>query len=147
MSILVTDAILGQTVTFSSKNPVDPTVYKGIISGIIAYSVAGTYGFDLLSYNAAVQRADPSVGDITILNYFIITLTNDQPQPAVRVFADEWISKGSFSVIQNATIYNINVYDLPSKGVNEIVSVLRAAGYNAVPVTTPSASSISQGQT
>lgn len=146
-SLLVTEAIMGETVTFTSKNPTDPTIYKGIISAIIAYSISGQFGFDSLSYNAAVQRADPTVGTIDTLNYFIITLTNDQPQPEVRLFANEWIAPGSFSVIQNATVYNFNIYDIPSRGQAAILSVLQAAGYNAVPVANPSAAALSQGST
>lgn len=95
------------------------------------------FGFDSTSYNAAVRRVDPTVGDITTLNYFVITLSNNQPAPVQRLFADEWIAPGGFSIIQNAVVYNINVYDMPAKGLAAIVSVLRAAGYNAVPVVAP----------
>ena len=134
-SLLVTESVVGKTVTFTSKNPVDPTVYKGIVSGIITYNLAGNFLSDLVSYNAAVQRADSTVGNTPVLHYFVITLTNNQPTPTNRVFADEWISSGSFSVIQNATVYNLNVYDLPNTGQTAIVTLLRAAGYNVVPVT------------
>lgn len=135
--ILVTDSIKGETVTFSSKNPTDPTIYKGVISGIVTYGISGLFGFDILSYNAAVQRADNSVGTVDALNYFIITLTNDQPAPSVRIFANEWIANSTFSIIQNATVYNINVYDVPLKGLANILTVLRAAGFNAIPTTNP----------
>ena len=146
-TLLVTESIINETVTFTSKNPTDPTVYKGVISGIITYGLSGNFGFDSVSYNAAVQRADPSVGAVNTLNYFIITLTNDQSQPTNRLFADEWIAPGSFSVIQNAAVFNFNIYDLPSTGSDQILNVLRAAGYNAVLVTPPSAAALQQGST
>jgi hypothetical protein len=131
-SLLVTETAIGQTVTFRSKNPTDPTSYRGIVSGIITYALSGSFGFDSVSYNAAVQRADPTVGDITILNYFVITLENNQVGTANRLFADEWISPGTFSIIQNATVYKLDVYDLPQNGLNTLLGVLSAAGYNAV---------------
>lgn len=146
-TLLVNQAVIGETVTFTSKNPVDPTVYKGIITGIITPALATTFGFDSVSYNAGVQRADPTVGSISVLNYFVITLTNNQPAPANRLFANEWIAAGSFSVIQSATVYNINVYDIPATGLNSIITVLRSAGFNAVPVTAPSGAALSQGST
>jgi hypothetical protein len=140
--------MLGQTVTFTSRNPTDPTVYKGIIAAPeITYALSGSFGFDSVSYNAAVQRAVPAVGDITTLSYFVITLTNGQTPPATRLFANDWIAPGSFSVIQQATVYNVNIYDLPAKGQAAILALLQAAGYNAVPVTTPSAAALSQGST
>jgi len=146
-SLLVTEAIIGQTVTFTSKNPVDPTIYKGIVTGIITYALSGSFGFDQVSYSAAVQRADPTVGAITTLNYFIVTLTNNQPAPANRLFANEWISTASFSVITSATIFNLNVYDIPAHGLPAILAILQNAGYNAVQVTAPSAAALLQGQT
>lgn len=131
-TLLVTGATVGNTVTFTSKNPTDPTIYKGVVSGIVTYALSGTFGFDAVSYNAAVQRVDPTVGTVDTLNYFIITLTNNQPQPSNRLFCNEWIAPGSFSIIQNATVYTVNIYDIPATGINQIQSVLRAAGYNSV---------------
>ena len=146
-SLLVNESLIGETVTFTSKNPTDATVYKGVISGIISYRLSNRFGFDTLSYNTAVQRADISVGAIDTLNYFIITLSNDSPQPTDRLFADEWIAPSSFSVIQGATLYNVNIWDVPATGAGQIISVLRAAGYNATLVTSPSAIALSQGST
>jgi len=134
---LVNATLIGQTVTFTSKNPTDPTTYVGIIAGIITYPLAVVFGFDIVSYNAAVQRVDTSVGDPTTLNYFVITLNNktDQTQPANRLFASEWIATASFSEIQQAAVYNLSVYDIPAKGQTEIITILRASGYNAVPTS------------
>ena len=115
-ALLVTEALIGKTVTFAAINPTDPTIYKGIIEGIISYNLIGIYGFDVVSYNAAVQRVITTVGDVSVLNYFVIRLTNNQPTPTNRLFANEWIASGSFDVLNNATIYNINVYDIANKG-------------------------------
>ena len=94
-TLLVTGDLVEKTVTFTSKNPTDPTVYKGVVSGVITFGLSGSFGFDSVSYNAAVQRADPAVGTVNTLNYFVLTLTNDQQQPTNRLFANEWISGGS----------------------------------------------------
>ena len=133
---LVTADTIAKTVTFTSKNLTDPTTYTGIVEGIVTYSLAGSFGFDMVAYNAAVQRADPTVGDPSTLNYFIITLANDQPAPQQQLFASEWIAPGSFSVIESATVYALQVYDLPANGLTALLGVLRAAGYNAVPTPT-----------
>lgn len=145
--LLVTQSIIGETITFTSKNPTDATIYKGIVTGIITFSLSGTFGFDSVSYNAACQRADPTVPAVSALNYFVISLTNEQGGQINRLFADEWIVAASFSVIQNATVYNINIYDLHSKGLSAILTLLQANGFNAVPVTNPSATALSQGST
>lgn len=134
---LVTETHIGRTVTFTSKNPTDPTTYTGVVTGVIAYAMAPVFGFDMVSYNAAVQRVDPTAGDIDALNYFVISLANNQPQPALRLFTSEWIAPASFSVIDQATIYRLDVYDIPAKGLPEIVTVLRAAGFNATLATIP----------
>lgn len=135
-SLLVTGSIVEKTVTFSSKNPVDPTTYKGVITAIISYAITGSFGFDILSYNSAVQRVDPAVGNIPTLHYFLITLNNDQPNPTTRVFCNEWISPGSFSVIQDTTVFSVDIYDIPNNGGDAIIALLRANGYNAVLVPT-----------
>lgn len=145
MTQYVTQATIGQQVTFTSKNPTDATKYVGVVEGLITASLAPQYG-DITSYNAAVQRADPTVGSLSSLSYFLITLSNGQATPTTRVFASDWISPGSFSVIQAATIYNFNIYDLPGNGVSSILSVLLAAGYNAVQVTDPAALALTSEQ-
>ena len=132
----VTSSILGNQVSFTSKNSTDATSYVGEIVGMISADIAGSYG-DITSYNAAVQKADNTVGAINTLHYFLLKLSNGQTTPSIIVFANEWVADGSFSVVQNAQIYTINVYDMPSNGVSSILSVLRAAGYNAVQVTDP----------
>lgn len=135
-TIYVTSAMIGEQIKFSSKNTTDATAYVGELVGLISADIAGSYG-DITSYNAAVQKADPTVGALTALNYFLVKLNNGQTTPSIVVFANEWISPGSFAVVQNAQIYTVNVYDMPSTGVANILSVLQAAGYTAVQVTDP----------
>jgi len=132
---LVTGDMIGETVTFSSKNPTDPTTYLGMVVAVIDPALAPNFGADLTAYNAAVQRADPAVGAIAYLHYFVIRLQNNQSPPQNRVFANEWIALASFSVIQQATVYTFNVYDLPNNGEAAILALLRTNGYNAVLVT------------
>lgn len=151
MTQYATQNLIGQNVTFTSKNVMDSTVYSGVIQGLINSNVAVGYG-DIFSYNAAVQRSDSTVGAVNTLTYFLITLSNGQNTPTTRAFADAWISPGSFSVIDSANIYNFNIYDIPAlvtgsgastqtaaQRVAAIRAVLQAAGFNAVQVTDPAA--------
>lgn len=135
-TLLVTGDTVGKKVTFTSKNPTDPTTYIGVVSAIITPALAPTFGGDLISYTAAVARVDSSVGDSTTLNYFIVTLANNQSTPINRVFANEWIATGSFAVIDETTIYKLNVYDVPASGLPALITLLEAHGYQAVQVTT-----------
>lgn len=135
-SLLVTGSMVGQTITFASKNPVDPTVYVGIVTGIIAYALVGGYGADTLSYTTAVQKIDSTVGPPNVLNYFLVTLQTNQSTTTTIAFANEWIQASSFDVIQTTAVYTINVYDIPNRGLSSILAVLSAVGFNAAQVTT-----------
>ncbi len=141
----VVQATVNQTVTFTSKNPTDSITYQGVIQGIVTVPIAEMYGADLLSYTAAVQRIDSTVGAFDSLNYFLITLANGQTTPSTIAFANEWIS--SFSVVENTTVYNLNVFDIPANGVAAIITLLKSNNYDAVQVTNPSAGAIAQGST
>lgn len=136
MTQYVLQSMIGQQVTFTSKNPTDATTYVGVIVGLITPTLAYTYG-DITSYNAAVQKVDNTVGTISTLTFFLIQLSNNQSTPTIQVFSDAWISSGSFSVIQNAAMYSFTVFDMPNKGMFEIISVLQNAGYAAIQITDP----------
>lgn len=138
MTQYATQLLIGQQVTFTSKSSVDQTRYVGVLEALITYSLAPQFG-DIVSYNADVQRADPSVGAPSTLTYFIVKLANGQPAPTTRVFSDAWVAPGSWDVIQAAEIFNFNIYDLTGGGAANILAVLKAAGYNAVQVTDPAA--------
>lgn len=138
MTVYATQALIGQQVTFTSKNPTDPTQYLGVLEAVINYALTPQFG-DVTSYNAAVQKVDSTVGAVNTLTYFVIALSNGQATPTLRVFSDSWVANGSWSVVQAATIYNFNIYDLPSAGAAAILTLLQANGYNAVQVTDPAA--------
>ena len=145
MTVFVTSNLINQKVSFISKNATDSSSYVGTIMGMVSYAIAGTYG-DVVSYNAAVQKADNTVGNANTLNYFLIALDNGQTQPTIIVFADEWIANGSFDVIQQAAIYTFNIYDIPAKGLAQIQAVLQSSGYNAVQITDPNVLALAQAQ-
>ena len=127
----VTVTNLTQSVVFQSKNTTDVVEYSGVISGIVTYQEALQY-FDVNSYNAAVQQADPTVGAASLNNYFLIKINNGSGQIATYAFANEWISVGSFSVVDNTVIVNIAVYDAPANDHNQIITLLQANGFRAV---------------
>lgn len=130
MSTNIDLSMLNKTVTFQSKNTNDPTLWKGVLTGVVDYTAAINY-WDVVSYNAAVQKADPSVGDPTTQTYFLLSLTQNNIT-TTYAFSPAWVSDGTFDVLQPATIYTIDVYDLPVGGEQQIITLLKANGYNAV---------------
>ena len=87
---------------------------------------------DVLSYNAAVQQSDPTVGDASTNTYFVISLDNASGQSITQIFSDAWVADGSFSIIDDIAMYTISVYDIPNLGKNAVLNVLRAAGFAAI---------------
>ena len=124
----VKDVAEGSTITFRSKNVNDPTVYLGVLESV------GTYRsirdrLNPTAYNEAVRQSDPTVSsDITALTYFLITLSNNQTEETMDVFADEWIAAGSLSVLTLANKVTVVVED-PNQNPQAIVSLLANAGY------------------
>lgn len=145
MTLLVTQSNINQQVTFTSKNATDATTYVGTIVGAISYVVAASFG-DIVSYTAAVQKIDNTVGAANTLNYFLISLSNGQSTPTILPFANEWIANGSFSVIQNTTIYNFNIYDLKNQGVSALMTLLQANGFGAFQITDPAILELTSAQ-
>lgn len=127
----ITEEHNGKKVQFRSKSTKDTTVWKGTIHAIATYAVAKVFG-DLLAYNRAVQKTDPLVGEVDTLNYFIITLDNNTGSSQVLAFANEWIQEGTLDIIEEDVNVNVIVYDTSTADHNNILTILREAGYKAV---------------
>lgn len=120
---------VGQKITFLSKNATDLIVYEGTLEGWVSPTLAQQYS-DIVSYNAAVRLSDTTVSvNVTTLNFFVISLTNNTGPVQRYAFAVEWIVSGSFAVIDPLTKVNVVVYDSPGADPTSILTVLRAAGY------------------
>lgn len=128
--IVLTSANVGSKIAFQSKNTKDAVVYEGICAAICDYNLAATFG-DLTAYNATVQQSDPTVGAVNTLNWFIISLINGSGQTQSYAFAQEWISPGTFSIIQDKIIVHIDVYDSPTGNHQLILNLLLANNYTA----------------
>ena len=131
MTVYVTADLNEKKVTFQSKNTTDLTKWTGVIYGVITYQMAQQM-MDVVSYNAAVQKADPTVGDVSTLHFFVLHVSSQDSQTATYVFANEWISSGTFSVIQDANILHIDVYDPTTNDPATILALLKSNGYTAV---------------
>lgn len=129
-AVTLTADMIGQTVTFRSKNANDQILYEGTIDQLLSYKAASAQ--DIVSYNAAVRQADPTVSvDLTSLHYFAIRLANTSGAQSVIYFAAEWIVSGSFVMEDLATVVTIEVYDTPSANHNLIVDLLTSGGYQS----------------
>ena len=139
--LTITESDKGSTVTFTSKRTDDPTLYEGVVEGIVSDSIAQAFS-DLQSYNEAVILADSSVPtDTDDLTFFLLRLTaanTTTGASTVIAFANEWISPGSISVLAQTTIYTIDVYDSSDTDASTIIQILRNGGYKAKLVSTSS---------
>lgn len=131
----LSSSLMGRTVSFRSKNSSDTTVYSGVIDGVVSYNMASKM-CDVISYNAAVRQADPTVSsDPTALNYFVIKLDNTTGPQTDYIFAVEWIVDGSWTLTDLATIVTIEVSDLPTADHTQILALLRSGNYNNCRIT------------
>jgi len=131
MTQFVTSGTIGKKVSFTSKSITDPTSWVGVVRGVVDYDTARRFG-DVLSYNAAVQQADSTVGTAEHHTYFIINLdVPSEGSPATQIFSNEWVD--TFSIIDDVEVFTIDVYDIPSLGRDHIINVLKSAGFDATP--------------
>lgn len=129
----VTEAMIGTKVTFTSLNPNDAVVWNGTVLGLVTYAVAKSYG-DMVSYRGAVLQADPTIDVVEDLHYFIIQLDEVEGQPQM-VFASEFITPGSLAALNLRETVNIAVSDFAANNHNDILDILRAAGYTSCRIT------------
>ena len=132
MTIYVNSDTINSKVSFTSKSSVDPVKWTGTVIGVLDYVAANQFG-DLLAYNAAVQKIDPTVTDVTTLHYFIIRLDNDSNEtttPLTQIFANEWIA--TFAIINAISEYRLGVLDMPNNGITAIQTLLQSAGYRTI---------------
>lgn len=123
------DMVMGQIITFRSKNANDNVRWKGKVDGFVSYKVAKGYG-DILSYHTAIKKTDPTIGDIESLHYFILELADNTDGGApVRVYAWEWVETGSMVIIDEASVVVLKIYDILGTDLTDVVEALNAKGY------------------
>lgn len=123
----------GKKVSFTTKHPRDPVTWRGtIVSAAAAYVIASSYD-DVTSYNAAVRLTDGAVPvDATTIPYFLIQLDNANNNLKPKAFSPLWIVDNTFKVLEEQVTRTVLVYDWPTNDANNILQVLKAAGYSAV---------------
>ena len=131
MTDTVDSTLNGKKISFQSKYSKDTTLWKGTVVGTATYAYA-KLNADVLSYYSYVKKEDSTIGDVDTLSYFIIILDNDSSVQQTHVFANEWISSGTLQVIEEDITVTIEVYDTETANHNNIISVLKSAGYKAV---------------
>lgn len=129
-----TPLTIKRTCSFLSKNASDTTLWEGTIKAVeIDSDIAQMFSTDIVSYNAAVRQADPTVSnDITTLNFFLVEVTlSDGTSTQKMPFAIEWIADGSFQYTDTTTIFTLLVYAAAASDQDDILTTLRSAGYQA----------------
>ncbi len=129
-TLIINSSLIGQTISYLSKNTNDQVAWEGKLEGLVTAAIAQNFS-DVVSYNSAVRLSDPTVStDLTVLNFFIITLANNTGPVQRYAFAEEWILAGSLSVVSQQVAVSVIVYDSPLSNHSQILTVLRAAGYS-----------------
>ncbi len=127
--LLVKNIEQGKTITFRSKNINDTVLWKGILEIPVGTYAAIRGYMNPQSYNEAVRQSDASVtSDLSLLNYFLITVDNGSENPTTQVFAQEWIAAGSLAILNLGNKVQLQVDD-PFSDTLKIVSLLASAGY------------------
>jgi len=124
------DIALNQLITLRSKVTTDNILYKGTVSALsLSYDIAKNFA-DITAYHTKVAQVDPTVPDKETMDYFIITLEDPQEgESAIRVFAEEWIETGTFTILDVAVTTTITIYDMGTEDRDDIVDQIRSMGY------------------
>ena len=130
MTISIDEIPIGSMITFRSKRETDTVVWRGVLEGKVSYLIARGYE-DPRSYNEAVRQSEPTIpSDVTLLDYFLVTLDNSAEVKETKAFAQEWIESGTLAIINPGNKVTILVQD-PLSNPNQIVSLLASAGYKS----------------
>lgn len=125
----------GETCTFRTIHPNDTNTYTGVIEDPFTSEKIVKPFRDVVPYNNAVRQADPSItADTSQLHYFLISVTNSSGDTAVIGFAEEWIAPGSFSLVDKLVKRTFTIYSPSTTSSNDIINVVRSAGYTIVEV-------------
>lgn len=135
-------SMIGQSYSFKSKNPNDPTVYTGVIKKFVDADDAAAYRVNLDAYNKACRLVDStipeSVSDIS--TFFIIKLTNVSGTQDQYPFCAQWVAGGSWTALAIAATVTIEVLDTNTDH-TLIISALASQGYPNATITKVSSSS------
>jgi hypothetical protein len=128
-NLTINDVDIGDKIRFRSKNLSDETVWVGTLLSRGSYRGYKAFLSNPIPYNNAVRQVDATVtSDVTELTYFMVEIDNGAENPVTRIFANEWITAGSLSVITEGVSKTIKV-DIPDGNIENVVALLASAGY------------------
>lgn len=130
MSTSLDDIELGQIISFRSKAVSDNNFYYGKVIGFISSEVAVSY-FDIYTYNSNVQTSDELVGEVETQDFILVRLIDKltDSEKYVIAFSKDWIEESSLSIHNNKKIANINVYEVDSTNIQDVLDLLMANGF------------------
>jgi len=125
----IDESSVDRLITFTTKHDTDTTIWRGVVSGIVSRRLAARE-WDIQSYNEGVRRTDPTVStNLDTLDYFILTLDNGTSGSQTRSFAYQWIADNSLVFLDAASRVTIEILEPSTNDHDQILTVLRAAGY------------------
>lgn len=129
---VLNDITNGSVISFRSKAVNDNNVYFGKVVGIVSSLIAQTYS-DIFTYNSSVQSNDPDVPTVDLQSFFIIQLreTVDNTDRHIIPFSGNWINLPSLTIITSNKITLIKVYDVDTTNSQNVIDLLRTAGFKA----------------
>lgn len=117
----------GTTISFQSASPIDDNIYKGKVIGKGDYDLMNALDPDLAYYNTNVKLSLTNLASADTHEYFVL-LTDTQER---IVFTEEWISTGTLKVISSTGVGNFDVYGVSELNKQDIIDILREAGFNS----------------
>ena len=128
----LTDISNGSLISFRSKAVNDNNFYYGKVVGRVESLIAQTYT-DIFTDNSAVQSADPDVPAVELQTFLLIRLLEpiDNTDRYIIPFSEEWISLPSLNIISSTNVTLIKVFNANAANSQNIIDVLKAAGFSA----------------
>jgi hypothetical protein len=128
----INDITIGQTIQFTSKATNDSNIYKGIVTGICDSTIAKFYN-DIIGYNIQAKAADNTIPDVELLHFILLDLLEPISDSTITTlsFAKEWIEEANLNIIATQEKLDITVFDAGSSDIDDILNLLRGAGYTA----------------
>ena len=121
---------IGDTITFTSKNPHDTRTWYGKVMGICGYKVASGYS-DLINYYQQLVASESSVVKFSKLGdaSFILIEVEGVNGNVIQPICPEWIYAPSFKVVKSQVAYTVQVYTHSGETLNDVLQILRDAGF------------------
>lgn len=120
----------GVKVQFQTINTYDNVLWKGIVQGIVKYSVAKLIG-DVDNYHNEVLKDTPGATPLDEQDFIIINTTDGSGPTKKVVFAVEHINETSVQLVDVNENINLRIYNVAESSIADILQLLTENGFQA----------------